>query len=159
MLKDYTETLSRLQKGLGKAFIQSPIILGAPGISVAVKVDPYHYLAVMPAFITRLAEWGGMFPKTAEEALIRTGNLITGVTPEDKSLELHVVWGNPPITKHIRASFIHADFIDRALRLHGNTPQPLPVADLCVLESDRPLVDAFFNEKTSLDKTAFSSQT
>lgn len=159
MLKDYSESIHRLGKGLGRAFQRSPMVLGVPGMSIAVKIDPLYYIAVMPAFINRVAEWSGMFPHSAREALMHTGNLIASGDERQTVLNLHVVWGPQPIVKHIRASFILADFVDRALRMHGNRPDPMPVADLRILAEDRELVDAFFKEKTSLDKTAFSSQT
>ncbi|NJB68795.1 hypothetical protein GGQ74_002468 [Desulfobaculum xiamenense] len=158
MLKDYTQTLDRLQMGLGRAYMRSPSILGIPGMSIAVKIDPNYYLAVMPAFIHRMAEWGGMFPDTAEDALMRTGNLITSGPDRDYLLELGVVWGIPPVTKRIRCALVLAEFVDRALRLHGRRAAPLPVADLRVIAADRERVDSFLDDKTPLDKTAFSSQ-
>ncbi|MBU1002146.1 MAG: hypothetical protein KKE73_06450 [Proteobacteria bacterium] len=155
MMKDYPEILDRLQKGLGKAYRDSALILGIPGVSVAVKIDPQYYLAVMPAFMSRVAEWGGMFPDTAEQALIRTGNLITGHQGTHLT-QVTVVWGSPPISRRINASFILADFVDRALRLYGGHSAPMSVADLRITAEDQDSVIAFFDTKTCVDKTAFT---
>jgi len=155
MIKDYSEILDRLQKGLGKAYRESPLVLGVPGVSVAVKIDPHYYLSVMPAFLSRLAEWSGMFPDTAEQALIRTGNLILG-NGDTPRTQLSVVWGSPPISRRVNASFVLAEFIDRALRLYGGQSAPMPVADLRIAADDREAVTRFFDTKTCVDKTAFT---
>lgn len=155
MMKDYPEILDRLQKGLGKAYRDSALVLGIPGVSVAVKIDPQYYLAVMPAFLSRVAEWSGMFPDTAEQALIRTGNLITGIQGSHQT-QVTVVWGSPPISRRVNASFVLADFVDRALRLYGAHPSPMPVADLRIAAEDQDSVARFFDSKTCVDKTAFT---
>ncbi|BBD06835.1 hypothetical protein [Desulfovibrio ferrophilus] len=155
MMKNYTEILDRLQKGLGKAYLESPLILGVPGVSVAVKIDPHYYLCVMPAFLSRLAELSGMFPDTAEQALIRTGSLITGVHGSHLT-QVTVVWGSPPISRRVNASFVLAEFVDRALRLYGNQLTPMSVADLRITTDDQEAVAKFFDTKTCVDKTAFT---
>lgn len=155
MIKDYSEILERLQKGLGRAFRESPLVVGVPGVSVAVKIDPNYYLAVMPAFLSRVAEWSGMFPDTAEEVLTRTGNLITGADGACRT-PLTVVWGTPPISRRVNAAFVLAEFVDRSLKLYGQQPSLMPVADLRIAADDREAVARFFDTKTCVDKTAFT---
>jgi len=155
-MKDYTRILDQLQRGLGRAWRESGMILGVPGVSVAVKIDPYHYLAVQPAFLERLGRWAATAPDTACEALLRSGNLLAGEAGH--VLAVSAVWGQPPLARRVRASFVLAGFVDRALLLYGNEPAPPPVADLRIAAHDRPLVDAFLQGKTSIDKTAFTPQ-
>lgn len=155
MMQDYSEILDRLSKGLGRAFAQSPMILGVPGTSVAVKIDPHHYIAVMPAFLSRLAEWAGVFPDTARDALARTGNLVRGADGSHQAT-LTVVWGDPPVSRRINAAFLLAGFVDHALKLYGGHPAPMPVADLYIDAEDREIVNSFFKGITSIDKTAFT---
>lgn len=154
-MKDYSEILDRLRRGLGKAYSDSPMVLGVPGVSVAVKIDPHYYVAVMPAFLSRLAEWAGVFPDTALEALLRTGSLVRD--PRGECLTtLTAVWGDPPLRRRIRAAFPTAEFVDRALKLYAGEPAAPPVADLRIDAEDRERIDAFFNGVTSIDKTAFT---
>ncbi|WP_461209219.1 hypothetical protein [Desulfocurvus sp. DL9XJH121] len=155
MIKDYSEILERLGKGLGRAYADSPMVIGVPGVSVAVKVDPHYYLAVMPGFLARLAEWAGMFPDTAREALVKTGNLILD-TQGEHHLPLTVIWGEPSVSRRIRAAFLPSEFVDRALKLYAGAPAPLPVADLRIHEDDREAVDCFLHDITHIDKTAFT---
>lgn len=155
MMQDYSELLDRLAQGLGKAYAQSPMILGVPGTSVAVKIDPYHYIAVMPAFISRMAEWAGVFPDKALDALIKTGNLVRGANGNHQA-DITVVWGEPPVSRRIHASFLLADFVERALKFYGGQPAPLPVADLRIDAGDKENVEAYFKGITSIDKTAFT---
>lgn len=155
MIRDYAQIVDRLSRGLGKAYAKSPMILGVPGMSLAVKIDPYYYLAILPAFLSRLGQWAGVFPDTATEALAKTGNLITG-QQGDHQLPLTVLWGEPPITRRINAAFVPAEFIERALKLYGAEPRPLPVADLRILEQEKEHVDLFMCHITRIDKTAFA---
>lgn len=154
-MKDYGDILTRLQRGIGRAYRDSGLALGVPGVSVAVKIDPYHYLAVMPAFTARLAEWAGMFPATAEETLVRSGNLVSSGADRSTVLPVSVVWGGAP-PRRITAAFVLAEFIDRALKLYGGQPLPPPVADLRIDAADHDAVAAFFKDKTCIDKTAFT---
>lgn len=155
-MKDYSEIVARLQRGLGRAYQDSAMILGVPGTSVAVKIDPHHYLAVMPAFLSRLAEWAGVFPDTAREALVRSGNLVTSGPGREAVLPVTAVWGTPPTSRRINACFVLAEFVDRAIRLYGAEPAPPPVADLRLSGADHEAVQAFFQGKTCIDKTAFT---
>lgn len=158
MLKDHSQTLDRLQQGLGRAFKESSLILGVPGLSVAVKLDPYYYLAVMPAFMERLSQWAGVFPHSAQETLICTGNLVSHGSKREFMLPLRLTWGDPPTTRRINASFVQAEFVDRALRLYGASPDALAVSDIRIDASDKEAVQKFFDNKTCVDKTAFTQQ-
>ncbi len=155
-MKDYSDIAQRLQRGLGRAYRESPMILGVPGASVAVKIDPHHYLAVLPAFLNRLAEWAGVFPDTAREAMVRSGNLVTGGPDRKCEVAVTAVWGAPPTARRIRACFVLAEFVDRAIRLYGDEPAPPPVADLRLVAADSRRLGAFFEGKTRIDKTAFT---
>jgi len=156
-MKDYSAIIDRLQRGLGRAYRESGLILGLPGTSVAVKIDPHYYLAVMPGFLNRLAEWAGVFPKSTLEALLRTGNLVSSGPQRTSMLPVTVVWGSPPVTRRINACFVLAEFVDRALKLYGDEPALPPVADLRLDHGDRDAVYAFFQDKTCIDKTAFTA--
>lgn len=152
-LKDYTANLDRLQKGLGRAFADEPWLLNVPGRSVACKIDHLYYLAVMPAFGEHLGRWAGMFPEQAVETLVRTGNLITRAPERDPLLRLHVGWGGR--VYGIKAAFVDADFMDRALKTYGGLPSVLNVSDLKISSADRPAVEAFFADKTPPQKLVY----
>lgn len=155
-MKDYARILDRLQRGLGRAWRDNGMILGVPGVSVAVKIDPFHYLALHPAFVEHLARWGATAPGTARETLLRSGNLLAGGAGH--VLAVSAVWGQPPRARRLRASLVLAGFVDRALLLYGGEAAPPPVADLRIAAHDRPVVEAFLQGKTSVDKTAFTPQ-
>ncbi len=154
-MRDYAELANRIQKGLGRAWRASASVLGAPGVSIAVKLDPEYYLALMPSFINQVARWGGMLPRTAEETLVRTGNLLTG--PERAaSLVLNVSYGRPPRLARIQAAFVLAGFMDDAVKLYGGSPSALPVADLTLDPAERQALEAFFGPKTMPANSAFT---
>jgi len=155
-MKDYAELANRLQKGLGKAWRASDSVLGRPGTSIAVKLDPNYYLTVMPSFINQVARWGGMLPRTAEDALRRTGNLLTGGPGRDTSLTLTVAFGEPRRSLRIRAGFVLAGFLDDAVKLYGGHPSALPVADVALVDSERAALEAFFGDKTMPAASAFT---
>jgi hypothetical protein len=145
-LKDYSEIIERLQRGLGKGFAEEPWILNMAGKSIACKIDHLHYLAVMPAFVEQLGRLGGVFPDQVTEALVRTGNFITKAPERNPILPLTVSWGGRAIT--ISAAFVDADFIDRAVRTYGGLHTPLNLSDLRISAADRERVEAFFEDKT-----------
>lgn len=145
-LKDYTEIIERLQQTLGKGFAEEPWILNMPGKSIACKIDQYYYLAIMPAFVEQLGRLGGMFPDKVTEALIKTGNLITKAPDRNPLLPLTVSWGGRAIT--VKAAFVDADFVDRAVKTYGNMGSILNVSELKISEGDKTTVEAFFEEKT-----------
>jgi hypothetical protein len=152
-LKDYAEMAERVQRALGRGFADEPWILNMPGRSIACKIDHLHYLAVMPAFVDHLGRLAGMFPDQVTECLVRTGNFITRSPERQPEMALTVSWGGRPVT--IRAAFVDADFIDRALRTYGNLPTPLNLSDLRISLADRGRVDAFFEDKTPPQALAY----
>lgn len=152
-LTDYTEAVERLQKALGKGFADQPWVLNLPGKSVACKIDQYYYLAVMPAFIETLGRLGGMFPDQVQEALVKTGNLITKAPNRDPLVPLTVSWGGRGVT--IKGAFVDADFIDRAVKTYGGMTSVLNVSDLKISEADRERVEEFFEGKTPPQKLAY----
>lgn len=152
-LKDYTDVLERLQKTLGKGFSQEPWILNIPGKSVACKIDHLYYLAVMPGFVEQLGRLGGMFPDKVVESLVKTGNLITKSPERNPHLGLTVSWGGRPVT--IKAAFVDADFIDRAVKTYGGMTSVLNVSDLKISEADRQQVEALFEDKTPPQNLAY----
>jgi len=152
-LTDYTEAVERLQKALGKGVADQPWLLNLPGRSVACKIDQYYYLAVMPGFIESLARLGGMFPDHVQEALVRTGNLMTKPPARDPLVPLSVSWGGRTVT--VKGAFVDADFIDRAVKTYGGTVSVLNVSDLKISEEDRERVEQFFEGKTPPQKLAY----
>lgn len=145
-LEDYTENVERVQRALGRGFAEEPWILNMPGRSIACKIDHLLYLAVMPAFAEQLGRLAGMYPDQVTESLIRTGNFITKGPDRQPVMPLTVSWGGRPVT--IRAAFVDADFIDRAVRTYGNLSTPLNPSDLRISSADRERVEAFFADKT-----------
>lgn len=157
-MKDFSANLERIQKGLGKAYQESRLILGVPGISIAVKIDPHYYLAVMPSFISRTAQWAGLFPRSVEQTLIRTGNILTGPDKATHQVAVNAIWGAPKVIRKINAAFIPATFIDHTLTLYGGRDMPMPVTDLRLHIQDAKTLAPLFKGKTGIDKTAFSQQ-
>lgn len=152
-LKDYTEIASKLQQGLGKGFAEEPWMLNMPGRSIACKIDQYYYLAVMPAFVEQLARLGAMLPDNVAETLVKTGNFITKAPDRNPLLPLTVGWGGAPVT--VKAAFVDADFIDRAVKTYGGMGAVLNVSDLKISEADRERVEDFFEGKTPPQKLAY----
>lgn len=152
-LKDYTGIVEKLQQNLGKAFADEPWMLNLPGKSVACKIDQYYYLAVMPAFVEQLGRFGGMLPDTVIEALVKTGNFITKAPDRDPLVPLTVSWGGNPVT--IKAAFVDADFIDRAVKTYGGFGTILNVSDLKISSADKEKVEAFFEGKTPPQNLAY----
>lgn len=152
-LADYTASIDRLQRALGKAYGDEPWLLNMPGRSVACKIDHYYYLAVMPGFVETLARLGGMFPKQVLEALVRTGNLITKGPERDPLLPLTVSWGARSVT--LTGAFVDADFIDRAVKTYGGMGSILSVSDLKISEADKEKIETFFEGKTPPQSLAY----
>ncbi len=152
-LKDYTGIVEKLQQNLGKAFADEPWVLNMPGKSVACKVDQYYYLAVMPAFVEQLGRFGGMLPDNVTEALVKTGNFITKAPDRNPLLPLTVSWGGSPVT--IKAAFVDADFIDRAVKTYGGLGTVLNVSELKISGADKEKVESFFDGKTPPQALAY----
>lgn len=152
-LKDFTETAGRLQKTLGKGFANEPWLLNIPGKSIACKIDQYYYLAVMPVFTEHLARLGGMFPDQVTETLVKTGNFITKAPDRDPLVPLTVSWGGKAV--RLKAAFVDADFIDRAVKTYGGMGSILNVSDLKISAEDKPAVEELFEGKTPPQKLAY----
>ncbi len=152
-LKDYTDSVERLQRALGKGFSNEPWILNVPGQSIACKIDQFYYLAVMPAFVDQLARLGGMFPDQVVEALVKTGNFITKAPDREPLLPLTVSWGGKGIG--VRAAFVDADFIDRAVKTYGGVGSVLNVSELKISVEDKGKVEELFEGKTAPQKLAY----
>ncbi len=170
-LTDYADALQRLQKGLAAQYAKAPSILNEPGMSVAMKLDQNYWLVVEPLFSTSLAKWSGMLPATALDTLTRTGNMITGRVPggaQDAGeggaarphvLALSVSWPSQPQGVTVRAAFVLADFIERALAIHGETEAARAashsLSDLRIRAPERDRVQAFFEGKTPPGRWAY----
>lgn len=154
---DYSESLERLEKALGEQYRRSPFILGVPGSSLACKVDPFHYLAVQPGFIKYLSRWAGMFPERVQATLVKTGNMLSDTTHQNFTTAIHVFEDGSRAATQISASFLLAEFIDRAVTQHGGSAGPLPVSRLRILEADRPRTGFLFEGKTPLQGLAFGN--
>lgn len=153
-LIDYTERIERLQRGLGRAFEAEPWALNLPGKSIACKLDQYYYLAVMPAFVEKLARYSGLFPESVVETLVRTGNLITRPPKRDPVVTLGVTWSGK--VYEISAAFVEADFIDRAIMVHGGMESGLNVSELKIAAGSRQAVEELFEGKTAPQGLAFA---
>lgn len=152
-LKDYQETVARLQKGLAQAYLDDPSILNVPGRSVACKVDPGYYVALQPLFDEALARWAAMLPRNVRDALVRTGNMITKAPEREAVLQVGLAWGG---RHHVmRVSFIEADFIDRALRTYAGTATGLEVSELGIERGHKPMLEEFFEDKQGLQELAY----
>lgn len=146
MLTDYQELVPRLQRALARAFVRAPWVLNMPGRSVACKIDPLYYLAPQPGFRESLARWTGVLPERVDEALVRTGNIITSPPERAPWLVLRVVYGGRE--QGLRASFLDADFVERALRLYAGMETGLPLSELHLAEASRDEVVRLFADKT-----------
>ncbi|CCH48031.1 hypothetical protein [Pseudodesulfovibrio piezophilus] len=152
-LKDYTGIVERLQQTLGKGFAEEPWIFNMPGKSIACKIDHYYYIAVMPAFAEQLGRLGGMFPDQVMEALVKTGNCITAAPQREPVLPLSVSWGGRVVT--VKAAFVDADFIDRAVKTYGGLGSVLNVSELKINGEDRVKVETLFKGKTAPQNLAY----
>ncbi|WP_147821966.1 hypothetical protein [Salidesulfovibrio onnuriiensis] len=152
-LTDYQEIATKLQKALGHAFAEEPWLLNLPGKSIACKIDQYYYVAVMPAFVDQLSEWAGVSRGRAAEALVKTGNLITKAPERNPMLRLGLVWDGQ--TYDLKAAFVDADFIDRALRFYGGLESVLNVSELKLSEASRDRVEELFENKTAPQALAY----
>ena len=159
MLTDFSQNLERLEKALGEQYRQSGFILGTPGTSLACKVDPFYYLAIEPGFIKHLSRWAGMFPESARETLVKTGNLLTDPSRSVFVVPLAVFEEGSSEVVRVGASFVPAAFIDQAVTRHGGADAPLPVSRLRILEADRARAEPFFIGKTPLHNLAFGNPT
>jgi hypothetical protein len=152
-LKDYQDSLTRLQKGMANAFRQTPQVLNVPGQSAACKVDPNYYLALEPVFTDILARWAILFPDSVLETLTHTGSVVVCKPLATHVIPLTVTWGGRDY--EIQAAFLQADFVDRALKLYAGQADPLPVSELRIRADERAAVEAFFVGLTPPGAVAF----
>lgn len=157
MLVDYADTLSRLEQALGRHFAASPSILNVPGVSVALKIDPFYYLALRPAFFELLGKWAAVPPTRVEETLTRTGNLVLGPGHARYDKPLAVFEEGTRTVLKLSADFVPAEWIDRAVVMYGNEPAPLPVSSLRLVDSQREALAAHFTGKTQLAALAYGT--
>lgn len=155
MLVDYAEILSRMEQALGRHFAQSPSILNVPGVSVALKIDPFYYLALRPTFGELLGKWAGVPPARAEETLLRTGNMVLGPGRARYPQPLLVFEEGTGATLRLAADFVPASFIDRAVTMYGGEAGPLSVSGLRLLASQKDSLAAFFQDTTPIESLAY----
>lgn len=152
-LVDYQEIATKLQQGLGQAFSEEPWLLNLPGKSIACKVDQYYYVAVMPAFLDKLSEWSGVSRGRVAEALVKTGNIITRAPERNPMVRVGLCWDGQ--VYDLKAAFVDADFIDRALRYYGGLETVLNVSELKIASSSREKVEGLFIDKTAPQELAY----
>lgn len=157
MLVDFSEVLGRLEEALGRHYRESPSIFNVPGVSVALKIDPYYYLALRPVFGELLGKWAGVTPSRAEETLARTGNLVLGQDRARFAEPLQVFEEGSKTVLRLAADFVPAEFCDRAVVMYGGETAPLPVSRLRIAASQRPALEVFFTGKTPLQALAFGT--
>ncbi len=155
MLTDYTEKLERLEKALGEQYRASPYILGTPGTSLACKVDPFYYLAIEPGFLKYLSRWTAMLPENVAATLVKTGNMLSDAGHKTHTVPLRVFEEGAGQAVTVNASFVLADFIDRAVVRHGGATGPLPVSRLKIVNEDGPRAAFLFEAKTPLQALVF----
>lgn len=161
MLIDYSEVLTRLQAALGREASRRPGIINVPGRSIACRIDPEWYLAVQPGFVTIISKWAAVFPKRAAEALLRTAVMAASADHSSSMLRLTVFDELVRRPMQLRCAFIQADWIDRALTLHGKRTNIPPVSRLRIASFEKERIDAFFLGKTaplSLAYAPFATQ-
>ena len=141
MLVDYAEILSRLERALGRHYAASPSILNVPGVSAALKLDPFYYLALRPAFGELLGKWAGVAPSRAEETLSHTGNLVLGPGHARYPQPLAVYEEGTRQVLRLTADFVPAGWIDRAVAMYGGQAGPVPVAGLRLLSGQKPALE------------------
>jgi hypothetical protein len=155
MLVDYAEILSRLEQALGRHYATSPTLLNVPGVSVALKIDPFYYLALRPAFGELLGKWAGVPPSRVEETLSRTGNMVLGPGRTRYPKPLVVFEDGSTATRTLTADFVPAACIDRALSLYGGEAGPLPVSSLRLHAGQKEALTAFFAGTTPIAALAY----
>ncbi|WP_320169369.1 hypothetical protein [Maridesulfovibrio sp.] len=152
-LQDYKSRIDRLQKGLGKAFAENPFILNIPGKSIALKVDPYYYVAFEPAFTENLSRFGVMLQKNVRDTLVRTGNLVTDQQTRNPIVKIRMKWDER--TYSMQVCFVESGFIDQALKIYGGVKAEIGLAEIRILSSERERLEKFFGERTLLKSVAF----
>lgn len=157
MLVDYADILSRLEQALGHHFAASPSLLNVPGVSAALKIDPFYYLALRPAFFELLGKWAGVPPTRVEETLARTGNLVLGPGHSRYDKPVAVFEDGTSQVLRLAADFVPAELIDRAVVMYGNELAPLPVSSLRLVDSQRDALAHHFADTTPLAALAFGA--
>jgi hypothetical protein len=155
MLDDYNELVEKMQRELAQRYFLSPDLFNEPGRSLACKIDPFYYLAVRPAFMERMGKWLKLEPAKVEEALIRTGNMVTCSENRQLLLKTIVLWNEGASRTAIDACLLDADFVDRALILYAGAEESLPVSDLKIAASERSKMERFLAGKTFIQGLAF----
>jgi hypothetical protein len=155
MLVDYADILSRMEQALGRHFAQAPSILNVPGVSVALKIDPFYYLALRPSFGELLGKWAGVSPARAEETLMRTGNMVLGPGRTRYPQPLAVFEEGMGQPMRLTADFVPAECIDRAVIMYGGEAGPLPVCGLRLAASQKDALTVFFQGMTPIAALAF----
>ena len=157
MLVDYTDIMDRLEKALGRHYADTPSILNIPGVSVALKIDPFYYLALRPAFFELLGKWAAVPPARVEETLSRTGNLVLGPGRSRYDKPISVFEDGTATVLKLPADFLPAEWIDRAVTRYGNEAAPLPVSGLRLTSDQRSGLSPLFAGKTELAALAFGA--
>lgn len=152
---DYSQALERLERALGEQYQDSSYILGVFGTSLALKADPFYYLAIQPGFCKYLGRWAAMTPENTLNTLIKTGNLLCGPDRSTHTAQIQIFEDGPGQLLTVNASFILAPFVDQALALHGGQADPPPVSGLKIFSGDRPKLNYLFQGKTPLRDLAF----
>lgn len=155
MLVDFSEILNRLEQALGRHYRQSPSLLNLPGVSVAMKLDPFYYLALRPSFGELLGKWAAVTPKRVEETLVRTGNLVVGPGRTRYPESLAVFEEGSATVLRLTADFVPASWIDGALMRYGGATAPPAVSGLRLLSDQGPALSRFFAGMTPLAALAF----
>lgn len=155
MLVDYAEIVARLLQALGRHYAASPSILNVPGVSAALKIDPFYYLALRPLFGELLGKWAGVAPSRAEETLLRTGNMVSGPGLGRYPRPVVAFEEDVGVPLRLAADFVTASFIDRAVTMYGGASGPLPVSGLRLARDQKDDLEAFFQGTTPIASLAY----
>ncbi|WP_031479541.1 hypothetical protein [Maridesulfovibrio frigidus] len=153
-LQDYQTRIDRIQKGIGKAFADSPFMFNIPGKSIALKIDPYYYVAFEPSFTESLSKFSVMLKKNVRDTLVRTGNLVSDHDTRNPLIKIKLKWGDR--TYSLSACFVEAEFIDQALKMYGGVVGDIGISEMQILSSERERLEKLFGERTLLQNVAFT---
>jgi hypothetical protein len=155
MLVDFSEILTRLEQALGRHYRLSPSLLNLPGISVALKLDPFYYLTLRPIFGELLGKMGRRDAGKGRRDPGAHGQ--SGGRPGRTRYPepLAVFEEGTRSVLRLTADFVPAPWLDRVLIRYGGAVAPLPVSGLRLVVDQRPALEAFLAGMTPLAALAF----
>ncbi len=152
---DYQEILKNIERSLATHVKTTPTLLNTPGMSIALKLDPFYYIVLHEPCIRLLSKWCAIKPENIETALVKTGVMILNSDRTQHTISIPVYEEGLGRVLTVNASFITAEFIDKALIFNGAAREGLPVSRMKIVLSEKERLNAFFEGKTPLQGLAF----